>query len=59
MDSLTINPKDFGGDTIVSHKSEMGPLSKVNTIWSSVVNGDLVQIQNLCEEFILPLKYHM
>ena len=58
LDSLTINPKDFDGDPIVYHKSEMGQLSKGSYIWNSDVNEDLVKLQNYCEEFVFPLKHH-
>ena len=44
-DSLTIYPKDFDGYPIVSHKSEMGQLSKGSSIWNSEVNEDLLQFQ--------------
>ena len=46
LDLLTINPKDFDGDPIISHSLSMEHPSKVNSIWSSVINDDLVQIQN-------------
>ena len=55
---LTINPKDFDGDPIVSHKSTMDNISKFKYICSSVVNIDLVNIRHFCEEFIFPLKHH-
>ena len=58
MDSLTLNTKDFDGDPIVYHKSTMDCLYKIGSIWSSVVNCDLVQIQKYHEEFIFPLKHH-
>ena len=56
LDSLTINPKDFNGDPIVSHKSTIFRLSKGNSICISLDNNDLVQIQKYCEEFILLLN---
>ena len=58
MDSLTTNPKGFDGDTIVSHKSAMEHLPKAKSIWSSVVNDNLVHIQNYREEFIFILNHH-
>ena len=36
----------------------MDHISKINSIWSSLVNDDLVQILNYCEEFIFSLKHH-
>ena len=45
LDSLTINSKDFDGDPIISHKLTMEQLSKGNSIYSSVVNDDLLNIQ--------------
>ena len=50
LDSLTIYPKYFDGDPIVSHKSAMEKPSKDISIWNSEVN--------YCEEFIFPLKNH-
>ena len=58
LDSLTINPKDFGSYPIVSHKSEMEKISKGSSIWNSEVNEDLVQLRKYSEEFIFPLKHH-
>ena len=58
LDSLTINPKDFDGDPIVSHKSAMEQLSNGSSIWNSEVNEDLVQLQNYCGECIFPLKHY-
>ena len=45
LDSLTINPKDFGSYPIVSHKSEMEKISKGSSIWNSEVNEALVQLR--------------
>ena len=59
LDSITINPDDFDVDLNVSHQMEIDHLSKRNSIWISVVNDDLVKIQNHCREFIFPLKHHM
>ena len=53
-----MNPKDVDGDPIISHKSTMERLSKFNYICISVVNNDLLHIQNYCKEFMFPLKYH-
>ena len=49
LESLTINPKYFDGDTNVSHKLEMEETTKGSFIWNSEVNEDLVQIRNCCE----------
>ena len=59
MDSLTINPKDFDGDPIISHKSAIEKLSKVISIWGSEVNEDLAKLQNYSEEFIFTLKHQI
>ena len=46
LNPLTIKTKDFNGYTIIYQKPTMNRLSKGNSIWSSVVNNDLVQIKN-------------
>ena len=58
MDPLTINLKDFYGNPIISHRSVMDHLSKCNSIYISVVNDELVQILNYCENFIYPLNHN-
>ena len=58
LDSLTINPKYFDKDPIVSHKSEMEQISKSNYICSLAVKNNLMQLQSYCKEFIFPLKHH-
>ena len=42
--SLTINTNDFCGDPIIPHKSAMEHISKVNSIWISLVSNNLLQL---------------
>ena len=59
LDSLTVNPKYFVGEPIISRKSAIEQLSKGSYIWNSEVNEDLVQLRKYCEEFIFILKHHI
>ena len=54
-----MNPNCFDGNPISPQILTMERLSEDNSVCSSVVKDDLVQIQKYCDELIFPLKHLM